>query len=533
MLNELSVPSFAPVWRTSVVKNMKLACLLWVTAVSAVAAVPTIEQYHSQDLVFKAAAPGNPFDVELAAEFTGPDGMRVTVPGFYDGDDVWKVRFSPTRLGEWSLRTTSSLEALHHKTENSILCISNHHANIHGKLKVDAAHPYHFIYEDGTRYFLLGYEADWLWAPAMSDPEGRVMYRLIDQMAGRGFNHVLVNVYAHDTSWAPGKSCDWDYGPAEMFPWEGTNEKPDHSRLNPKFFQRYDAMMEALRDRGIVAHLMLKVYNKKVKWPAKGSSEEERYFRYVVARYQAFCNVVWDFSKESYNEKDNLLQSRLIDLVRYTDAYRRLTTTHDDDSYEWNSELSRNLDFRTDQQHSEYAAMIRFDRARRQYPAVNSEFGYEYGVEKLPTHAHSNQCDWQELVRRAYHIYFAGGYGVYYYNNTAWDVIKPDPEPPGMKAWQILKDSLSALPYWRMAPSEQLAVGGPCLALPGEAYAFYLEGTNLIVNLTGLEAGAATGEWINTWTGDRQPISSIRAGVSRLKKPENFSNAPALLVVRR
>ena len=81
--------------------------------------------------------------------------------------------------------------------------------------------------------------------------------------------------------------------------------------MNTKFFQNYDAMMEALREKGIVAHIMLKVYNKRVKWPAKWSQDEERFFRYVVARYQGFANVVWDYSKESYNEKDDVLQARL------------------------------------------------------------------------------------------------------------------------------------------------------------------------------------------------------------------------------
>jgi hypothetical protein len=509
---------------------MRLASVLLLLTSGAASAV-TIEQYHSHDFPFTASTPGNPFDVQLAGEFTGPNGAHLIVPGFYDGEGVWKIRFSPTRQGEWSLRTTSSLEALNGKAESGIICVSNSEPNIHGVLRVDAVHPYHFVYEDGTRYFLLGYEADWLWAPGMKDPERKVMHRLIDLMAERGFNHVLVNVYAYDTSWAPAKSCEYDYGPAELYPWEGTNQHPDHSRLNPKFFQLYDGMMEALRDKGIVAHIMLKVYNKKVNWPPKWSKDEERYFRYVVARYQAFGNLVWDFSKESYNEKDDVLQSRLLDLIRCTDAYKHLTTAHDDDVYEWDPELSRNIDFRTDQQHSHYAEMILFDRARRRYPIVNAEFGYEYGVDKLPTHKHPNQCDWQELVRRAYHIYLAGGYGVYYYNNTAWDVIKPDPEPPGMKAWQILKDSLAALPYWRMQPSDQLAVGGPCLALPGEAYAFYVEGTNLTVNLTGLEGMAVKGEWINTWTGDHQNASSIRPGVFRLKKPEAFGNAPGLLVV--
>ena len=154
-------------------------------------------------------------------------------------------------------------------------------------------------------------------------------------------------------------------------------------------------------------------------------------------------------------------------------------------------------------------------------------------MDKLPTHKHPNQCEWQELLRRAYLIYLAGGYGVYYYNNTAWDVIKPDPEPPGMKGFQLLKDSLSSLPYWKMNPADQLAVGGPCLAAPGEAYAFYVEGKSVAVNLSALEAGPVTAEWVNTWTGDREKESTIHSGAFRLKKPDSFAAAPGLLIVRR
>jgi hypothetical protein len=110
---------------------MKPAFLLLLLAAGAMPAA-TLEQYHSHDFVFTASTPGNPFEVELAGEFTGPGGARLRVPGFYDGEGVWKIRFSPTRPGEWSLRTTSSLEALNGKAENDILCASNSHPNIHG-----------------------------------------------------------------------------------------------------------------------------------------------------------------------------------------------------------------------------------------------------------------------------------------------------------------------------------------------------------------------------------------------------------------
>ena len=510
--------------------------IVWCLAValvgSAASAGTSVEQYHSHDFVFQGTAPGNPFDVDLAGEFSGPEGAHLRVPGFYDGDGRWIIRFSPNREGEWQLRTVSSLATLDGKTERAIRCVPNRHPEIHGGLRVDPAHPYHFVYEDGARYFLLGYEVDWLWGADMLDPERKLMRRLIDQMAARGFNHVMLNFFAWDTAWSRGREHAWDWGPPPVYPWEGSNEKPDHSRLNPKFFRIYDGMMSALRDRGIVAHIMLKVYNKQVNWPQPYSRDEERYFRYVVARYQAYSNLVWDFSKEAHNERDLALQGRLIELVRFTDAYHRLLTAHDDDVFYWTPEFNRLLDFRTDQQHTFWPEMIAFDRALRRYPVLNAEFGYERGVDKFPTYRVEH--DWEEQLRRAWLVYLAGGYGVYYYHNTAWDVVKPDPEPPGMKRFQLLKDTLSALPYWRMEPHNELAVGGPCLALPGTAYAVYVEKGGVTLNLTGLESPEkARAEWVDTWSGKREPVKLGAAPVQRqLRKPDAFGEAPALLVIR-
>lgn len=500
---------------------MRLICMMLLALPLAAVEIP---RYGTHDFSFNAAAAGNPFDTALTGLFEGPGGLRLSVPGFYDGSNTWRIRFSPTAEGKWTMRTSSSLAALDGKTDASIVCIANPHPQIRrGGLRVDPANPHHFIREDGSRHFLLGYESDWLWGV------GEEMHTLINQMAARGFNHVLVNIYGHDTSWSPGKKHQYDFGPPTVFPWEGTNAAPDHSRLNPAFFQHYDSMMRALRDKGIVAHIMLKVYNKKVNWPAKWSADEERYFRYVTARYQGFQNVVWDFAKEAYYEKDERLQSRLTDLVRSADAYHRLFTAHDDDLYSWDGELNRNLDFRTDQQHTDFAESIAFERAMRKWPVVNSEFGYERGVDKFPTYR--TEHDWEEQLRRGYLVYFAGGYGVYYYHNTAWDVFKPEPEAPGMTRFERIRKILEPLPYWRMEPANELAFGGPCLALRGEVYAFYVEGARLTANLSQL-AGAATAEWINTWDGRQVPVK-VDASVMKLTKPEVFGKAPAVLVVRR
>ena len=220
---------------------MRLICLLLLAL--PLAAVD-IRRYDTHDFSFRATAAGNPFDVAITGHFQGPAGERLSVPGFYDGANTWRIRFSPTAEGKWTMRTSSTLAALDGKTDGAIVCVPNPHPHIQqGGLRVDPAHPHHFIRENGARYFLLGYEADWLWGV------GEDMHTLINQIAARGFNHVLVNIYAHDTSWSPGQKHKFDFGPPGVYPWEGTNESPDHSRLNPAFFQHYDALMRALRDK--------------------------------------------------------------------------------------------------------------------------------------------------------------------------------------------------------------------------------------------------------------------------------------------
>lgn len=166
-----------------------------------------VQKWTPVDLEFKTKviwrfSPTSPFDVSFSADITGPDNIKFTLPGFYDGDDTWKTRFSPTKEGEWNITTRSEVIELDNQQMN-LLCIKNENEYVHGGILVDPENPRHFIYEDGTRWFPMGYEANWLFAMDMDrkDKTLPTLYPFLDEIAKYGFNFILLNVYAYDAGY--------------------------------------------------------------------------------------------------------------------------------------------------------------------------------------------------------------------------------------------------------------------------------------------------------------------------------------------
>ncbi len=50
----------------------------------------------------------DPFDrnrVQFSGRFTSPTGKVLTMPGYWNGQNVWKIRFAPTEAGTWKIQT--------------------------------------------------------------------------------------------------------------------------------------------------------------------------------------------------------------------------------------------------------------------------------------------------------------------------------------------------------------------------------------------------------------------------------------------
>lgn len=488
-----------------------------------------VPRWQPQDFSFSSkATPENPFALPFSVEVTGPKGLRMTVPGFYNGRGTWTVRIAPTVVGQWSLVTSCADPDLD-KQKTVFSCVPNPNDAIHGGLRVDSDHPSQFVYEDGTRLLPMGYECDWLWAMDSADPQLSTVNPFLDKIAGYGFNFIILNAYAQDTSWRKGHTGDDDFGPPPLYAWEGTNDKPDYSRFNLAYWQHYDRVIDAMYRRGIVAHILLRVYNKQVNWPINGSAEDDLYYQWMIARYAAYPNVTWDIAKEAHYEKDLEYKLGRLRYFRANDPYRRLLTVHDDRANYDRGVYNELVDYRSDQQHTEWRKVMLAHLAQRAWPVINTEFGYECGPKGVSDKTYSVAQIPEEVCRRGWEVYMAGGFGAYYYTYTAWDVIRTRDTPPGYAYFKRLREFFAATNYWRLKPIEGVSSDGYCLAEAGREYVIFLNFARpFTLTLQGLTE-RLTGEWYQPLTGVRMGAGMIGAGITELIPPTTWGSDPVAL----
>ena len=105
----------------------------------------------------------NPFtDVKLKARFYH-EGKSTTVQGFYDGDDVYKIRFMPESEGEYTYRVQSNDPDLN--GISGTISVTPPSGENHGPVRVSGTE--HFSYADGTPFFVMGTTAYvWHYRPA-------------------------------------------------------------------------------------------------------------------------------------------------------------------------------------------------------------------------------------------------------------------------------------------------------------------------------------------------------------------------------
>lgn len=287
---------------------------LWLASAVAPAAEP-VEQWGTFEIALSGPADGNPFlDVDVAADFT--HGTKsVTVPGFYDGDGIYRVRFMPDETGEWRYVTHSNRPELSDR-EGSFTVVPPGPDN-HGPVRV--RNTYHFAYADGTPYRPLGTTA-YTWTHRTEELEEQTLQTL----AGSPFNKLRMAVLPQDFG--------IEFTPPPRFPFEGTPPRDwDFTRFDPAFFQHLERRIGQLQELGIETDLILfHPYGKTWNFHAMDAASDDRYVRYVVARLAAYRNVWWSLANEYdfIRTKDEADWDRLFRVVQQADPYDHLRSIH-------------------------------------------------------------------------------------------------------------------------------------------------------------------------------------------------------------
>lgn len=289
--------------------------LAWTHHVVAAEPPATVEQWGTFEITLKGPAEGNPFvDVRLSAVFDNGH-TRLEVPGFYDGDGVYRIRFMPEAQGRWRYETRANRWELAGKT-GELSAVPPGKTN-HGPVRV--AHTYHFAHADGTPFKPIGTTIyNWLDAPDDLQEE------TLRTLAASPFNKARMLLTQQPTPYRN------EFRPPR-WPFAGT---PPHNwdltRFNPDYFRHYEKRLAQLRDLGIEADVIL--FNPYGKWGFETMDAEgdERYVRYVVARFAAYRNVWWSLANEYdfLRTKTDADWDRLGTLVQQVDPFNHLRSIH-------------------------------------------------------------------------------------------------------------------------------------------------------------------------------------------------------------
>ncbi len=308
-------------------------------------------------------------DVELSYTFR-QDGREVRVAGFYDGDGVYKVRFSPPTAGVWRYETRSNRPEWNGRSGE--FTAGPPSANNHGPVQV--FDTFYLRYADGTTYHQFGTTC-YAWVHQTEELQQQTLRTL----AAAPFNKIRFCVFP--------KSYAYNQNEPERFAFsKGADGTFDFHRPDPAFWRHLERRILDLQRLGIEADLIL--WHPYDRWGFADMNDEQddRYLRYCIARLSAFRNVWWSLA----NEYDFMTErpkghrgnkqwedwDRFFEILQKEDPHQRLRGIHNgrkwyDHTREWVTHASL--------QTSDMNGGVRF-RAHYRKPVLYDECKYEGNI---------------------------------------------------------------------------------------------------------------------------------------------------------
>ena len=386
-------------WHRRVMPSvMPALALAWAVAVRAdtfTQSARSVDRFQFVEVTLKLDRPvtGNPFtDAALEGEFNAGSSPHLKVDGFCDSDDgrVFRVRFLPQVAGRHSYRLSfhAGGHELTHRGEFNV-----REGRRRGVVRVDSEHPFHFVwsgtgehffYNSTTAYWLLGWQDD------------AVIRESMDRLVKLRVNRIRVALNGRTEDglrWKEPMIVPDDAFRYRLEPWPAArpldirNPGYDVSRFNLAHFRKTERMLAHAWSRDLVVSLIFHLdgadagvdpFGK----AGMGGPDEQRYYRYCVARFGAFANVMWDLANEYRHFRDDAWAEKMGTFLRGCDPYGHVTSIHGHGDFRFRT--SPWLDYAMFQNWDEHGAYDFLLKSRRDQlatgrpmPQVNEEYGYE------------------------------------------------------------------------------------------------------------------------------------------------------------
>ncbi|GBC98400.1 hypothetical protein HRbin17_00912 [bacterium HR17] len=493
---------------------MGLICLLLLTVTAAQAQVQaphSVPRWGMWEAVLKSRRHYlNPFtEVTVTATFFAPSGNRFTVGGFYDGDNVWRVRFMPDEVGRWRWIIRAEPPDENMSASGNFVCTPS---RLHGPLRVNPQNPLWFTFADGTPVYLLAFH---LWnLDALAEP---TLAKTLDFLQAQGFNAIVgPHLFPERTAWA-----------------QKADGRPDFERFNLTVWRGLDRALQLAAQRQMVV-IPFSIVGGTNGLPKAPADALDLLLRYWVARWQGFWNATFQPTSE-WEEGYSLDE-----ILRIGDRLHQLT-------------------------HGRFLISVHSLRANAEAVQKAAWFGYHTVQDKLNDHNFgkyvwlaelfgripkpilAHECLWEgnfyqreagldvdNLRKAAWVIALSGGQ-----INYADEVVPP-------RRWQRLGDVgttfselgtamspqgllypalthlarfFRALPFWRMTPHPELTSTKVCLAEVGALYAVFVpDGQAVRVTLPVRQFVA---RWFNPRTGKWHALQQTVSGpLAELTPPD-------------
>lgn len=510
-----------------------------------------VEQWTTYEIaLFSTSEYKNPYtDVEVWASFTNLHGDTLKRPAFWDGGNVWKIRFTPNDFNStwtWKSYATNTediglqnqsghMKSKPNTSENKLLK--------NGLLKMSPG--YRNVVQHSGRPFLV--IADTPWAIPFRATKEQVRHYSANRKA-KGFNTALMMTVQPDMKADGPNARDTDKGFKRAF----KDLSEGHlNQINIDYFQYFDEIIDILLEHEIVPVFQpvfhgygwkgLDVLGKTVK-----PEEYVRYCKYLLARYGS-KPAIWLLGGDHNGKDPGILESG--EMLEDWDCYNQPTGIHynpcDDYLATWAAgDASHCFHYNKTFQD---AAWLDFQWAQTGHDGEHLYHKVNRMYDNLPTKAVANGeptyegmnngengLGWWQGEEAWMQLMHGGTMGVVYGAATLWQ-WKVSPTEEGWPAWTdqptswqealemegavyvgLVAKILEGLDIADIEKRWDLSNNKPLLAKEGKLYISYLnEGGHIRIN--NLNTYSLNYSWVNPKTGAVKTTGEISS--EELKAP--------------